>query len=240
MNPNDIKEKISDKTRLIMTNSPQNPTGAIITEEEMRKIYEIAKEKDVYLLSDEIYKKMSFDAPTFSPSVLDKCKERVIMINGFSKSYAMTGWRIGYAVGPEDVIQKMGLLFETISSCVTPFIQRAAIKAFDDPNNNVQKMNNVLTERRKAITDGLNSLPGVTCKVPGGAFYVFPNIKGTGMTSEEFADFALNECHVAISPGTFFGDYGEGYVRFCYANTVKNIKEAIERLRKGLQNRNFD
>jgi aspartate/methionine/tyrosine aminotransferase len=237
-NPDDIRKRITNKTKLIIVNSPQNPTGAVISKNEMIEIGRIAMEHDIFLLSDEIYEKMNYEKEIYSPSLLDLCRERTIVLNGLSKSYSMTGWRIGYAVGPSELISKMGILFETISSCVTPFIQRAAIKALKDSHRSVEKMRNVLEERREVIIKGLNSLPGVRCNNPGGAFYVFPNIRGTGMSSEEFVNFLLEECSIAASPGTFFGDYGEGYVRFCYANTVKNIDEAMSRMRNALEKLN--
>lgn len=237
IDPKDIAERVTDKTRLIIINSPNNPTGSVISKENVQKIAGIVRERDIYLLSDEVYKKINVGEEHTSPGTMDLCKERTIIINGFSKSHAMTGWRLGYAIGPKEVISKMGVLFESISSCVTPFIQRAAIKAFLDINQSVKKMKDVLDERKKALVEGLNSLPGVKCQMPDGAFYVFPNIKATGLTSEEFANFLLEKCGIAISPGNIFGEYGEGYVRFCYANNVADIKKAIERIRYALKQR---
>lgn len=245
LDPEDVLKKITDKTRMIIINSPQNPTGSLMTEEEIRRIYEIAEKYDLYLLSDEIYSRMIYkDRLTefFSPSMIDQCKKRTIIINGFSKSYAMTGWRIGVVTGPEDIIKKMGMLLETTTSCVSPFIQRAGIEALKGSQEPIKNMVEEFRKRRDLLVNGLNTLPGVSCIIPHGAFYAFANIKKTGMTSEEFSDLMLNEAGVSICPGNYFGKAGEGYVRFCYANSEENIKRAIDRmyyvLKKRINNEN--
>lgn len=238
LNPDDVQEAITDKTRMIIMNSPSNPTGAVMTEGEVRRMYEIAKEYDVYLLSDEIYARMLYrDANTshHSPSKFDHCKERTIVVNGFSKSYAMTGWRLGVVTGPAELINKMGLLLETTTSCVSPFIQKAGIEALKGSQEPIINMVDEFRERRDIMVEGLNSLPGITCLKPKGAFYVFPNVTKTGLTSEEFADVMLNQAGVALAPGTIFGEYAQGYVRLCYANSVETIKKAIEGMRKVLE-----
>jgi len=239
LNPNDVEKAITDKTRMIIINSPSNPTGAVMTENEIKRIYEIAKKNDVYLLSDEIYARMVYkEANTnhFSPSRYDSCRERTIVINGFSKSYAMTGWRLGVVTGPSDLISKMGLLLETTSSCVSPFIQKAGLEALYGDKEPVAKMMDEFRQRRDVIIEGLNSLPGVTCIKPKGAFYAFPNITKTGLTSEEFAERMLNEAGVALAPGPIFGENGEGYVRMCYCNSMENIKKAIGKMKNVLDN----
>ena len=239
LNPNDVEKAITDKTRMIIINSPSNPTGAVMTENEIKRIYEIAKKNDVYLLSDEIYARMVYkEANTnhFSPSRYDSCRERTIVINGFSKSYAMTGWRLGVVTGPSDLISKMGLLLETTSSCVSPFIQKAGLEALYGDKEPVAKMMDEFRQRRDVIVEGLNSLPGVTCIKPKGAFYAFPNITKTGLTSEEFAERMLNEAGVALAPGPIFGENGEGYVRMCYCNSMENIKKAIGKMKNVLDN----
>lgn len=238
LNPDDVKKAITANTRMIILNSPSNPTGAVMTEEDIRKIYEIARENDIYILSDEIYARMIYeDAGTkhHSPSKFDHCKERVIIVNGFSKSYAMTGWRLGVATGPAEVISKMGLLLETTTSCVSPFIQRAGIEALKGNQDQIVKMVQEFRHRRDVIVKGLNTLPGVTCLKPKGAFYVFPNIRKTGLTSEEFAELMLTKGGVAITPGNYFGEQGEGYVRLCYANSIETINRAIEKMRPILE-----
>jgi aspartate/methionine/tyrosine aminotransferase len=170
-----------------------------------------------------------------SPGYLDQCKKRTIIANGFSKAFAMTGWRIGVAIGPEDVIEKMALLLQTTSSCVPPFIQYAALEAINGDQKEVRGMMQEYKERRDLLVDGLNDIRGISCLRPGGAIYVFPNITKTGMTSEEFADFILREVNVALLPGTNFGEYGEGYIRMCYVNSKKNIVEGLKRMKTALE-----
>ena len=159
------------------------------------------------------------------------------MANGFSKAFAMTGWRIGTMIGPSDVIAKMDLLLQTTSSCVPPFIQYAALEAITGDQTAVRMMTAEYKSRMETLVNGLKSIPGVTCLPPGGAIYVFPNIKGTGMTSQEFADFALEEAGVAVLPGTNFGEYGEDYIRMCVVSSRDNIEEGIDRLKTALLNR---
>lgn len=237
--PEDLEAAITKKTRLIILNTPSNPTGSVMTANEIRKVAKIAEKYDLYLLSDEIYGRLIFnDHKAFlSPSYLDHCKERTIIINGFSKAFAMTGWRLGVAIGPKEVIEKMGLLVSTIVSCVQPFIQRAGIEAIMGDQSASEIMKEDYDLRRKILVDGLNSIDGISCVEPDGAIYAFPNIRGTGMTSEEFADFALDQAGVALLPGNNFGDAGEGYVRICYVNTKENINKAIESIRQALGGR---
>lgn len=239
LDPKDLADKITDKTKLIIINSPSNPTGAVMNESDINGVAEIAKKHDLYLLSDEIYARLIFNSSSkfLSPSYLDHCKERTIILNGFSKAFAMTGWRLGVAIGPESLMEKMGLLVSTIVSCVPPFIQRAGIEALYGDQSQVVNMKEEYSERRKVLVDGLNSLPGVHCVMPTGAIYAFPNIKGTGMTSDEFADFALDKANVALLPGHNFGSCGEGYIRMCYVNSLDNIRKAISSLDLALRNR---
>ena len=235
MNPEDIEKKITDKTRLIIINSPQNPTGSVMTKDELKKTYDIAKKYDLYLYSDEIYARMMYDNTEFhSPSIYDKCNERTIISNGFSKAFAMTGWRLGALIGPETIIERMAALLETTSSCVPPFIQKAGIEAIKGDQAPVKQMYNEFKQRRDILVDGLNSIRGISCVKPSGAFYVFANIKDTNMSSEEFADYILEDASVAILPGTDFGKFGEGYVRLCYATNQTNILEALKRIKTSL------
>jgi len=235
MNPEDIEKKITDKTRLIIINSPQNPTGSVMTKDDLKKTYDIAKKYDLYLYSDEIYARMMYDNTEFhSPSIYDKCNERTIISNGFSKAFAMTGWRLGALIGPETIIERMAALLETTSSCVPPFIQKAGIEAIKGDQAPVKQMYNEFKQRRDIIVDGLNSIRGISCVKPSGAFYVFANIKDTNMSSEEFADYILEDASVAILPGTDFGKFGEGYVRLCYATNQTNILEALKRIKTSL------
>ena len=235
MNPKDIENSITEKTRMIIINSPQNPTGSVMTEEEIRMTYEIAKKHDLYLYSDEIYARMVYKDSVFnSPSVYDKCQERTIISNGFSKAFAMTGWRLGAVIGPSNVVEKMKLLLETTSSCVPPFIQKAGIEAIEGEQTSQKIMYSEYEKRRNMIVDGINSIPGLNCIIPGGAFYVFVNIKKTGMTSESFCEYILEDSGVAILPGTSFGEFGEGFIRICYAISQNEIKNALERIKKSI------
>ena len=237
MSPDDIRKKITKKTRLIIINSPQNPTGSVMTPKEIDEVANIAEENDVYLFSDEIYARMVFDdsGPFRSPSVKDCCKERTIISNGFSKAFAMTGWRLGCVIGPEPVISKMGLLLQTTSSCVPPFIQRAGMAAISGDQERVKAMMKEYRMRRDLLVDGLNRISGIKCLKPGGAFYVFPNIEGTGMSSEEFANYMLEEAGVALLPGTNFGEHGEGFLRLCYVISRENISKGLEKIEGALK-----
>ena len=235
MNPKDIEDLITEKTRMIIINSPQNPTGSVMTNDEIKMTYEIAQKHDLYLYSDEIYARMVYKDSVFnSPSVYDKCKERTIISNGFSKAFAMTGWRLGAVIGPSNVIEKMRLLLETTSSCVPPFIQKAGIEAIEGDQTLQKNMYLEYEKRRDLIVNGINSITGLDCISPGGAFYVFVNIKKTGMTSESFCDYILEDSGVAILPGTSFGEFGEGFVRICYAVDQDEIKNALERIKKSI------
>ena len=235
MNPKDIENSITEKTRMIIINSPQNPTGSVMTKEEIRMTYEIAEKHDLYLYSDEIYARMVYKDSVFnSPSVYDKCQERTIISNGFSKAFAMTGWRLGAVIGPSNVVEKMKLLLETTSSCVPPFIQKAGIEAIEGEQTSQKSMYAEYEQRRNIVVDGINSIHGLSCITPGGAFYVFINIKKTGMTSESFCDYILEDAGVAILPGTSFGEFGEGFVRICYAVNQDKIKNALERIKKSI------
>jgi len=237
LNPDDMRKCITPRTRLIILNSPSNPTGGVMTSVEIDEVARIAEEHDIYLLSDEIYARMVFMGGNrfHTPAALDKCKERTIIINGFSKAFAMTGWRLGVAIGPKEVIDKMGLVVQTIVSCVPPFIQQAGIEAIKGDQSAIAGMLKEYQQRRDVLVEGLNGIPGIKCVKPEGALYAFPNITGTGMTSEQFADFALENAGVALLPGNNFGEYGEGYVRLCYVNTLENIKQAIERLNRAIR-----
>jgi aspartate/methionine/tyrosine aminotransferase len=235
MNPEDVQERITKKTRLIIINSPSNPTGSVMTKCELDEVYKIAADNNAYLLTDEIYSRMMYGTtPFYSPSGNDSCNQTTIIANGFSKAFAMTGWRLGVAIGPAEVIEKMGLLVQTLCSCVPPFIQRAGIAALQGDQQPIRDMMRTYRRRRDVLVKGLNELPGIKCLKGEGAFYVFPNITGTGMTSDEFAAFALTKAKVALLPGNNFGEYGEGYVRLTCSNNLDNIREAIHRLKGAL------
>ncbi len=235
MNPEDIKKAITEKTRLIIINSPNNPTGSVMTRQELDETYKIAEENNIYLLSDEVYSRMMYGKTQFySPSSNDKCANTTILVNGFSKAFAMAGWRLGITTGPKEIIEKMGFLAQTLYSCVPPFVQRAGVAAINGDQSEIRKMMQIYKERRDLLVEGLNKIPGISCLEPEGAFYVFCNITKTGMTSEKFADFMLKTAKVSLLAGTSFGQYGEGYARLTYANSIENIKEGLNRMREAL------
>ena len=237
MNPDDIRERITPRTRLLIINSPHNPCGSVMTREELDAVFDIVRDNDIYLLSDEVYSRLIYDRDSefYSPSMRDKCREYTVLTNGFSKTFAMTGWRLGCVIGPEEIIEKMGLLLQATSSCVTPFVQRAGVEALKGPQDELRKMYAEFQSRRDLIVEGLNGLPGVRCLKPDGAFYVFPNIEGTGMSDEEFATLMLEEAGVALLPGTNFGAAGAGHVRLCYATDRRRISEGIRRMKQCLR-----
>lgn len=234
----DIQKYTTPKTRVIILNSPSNPTWAVLDKDELIWIAKFAIENKIFLLCDEIYSRLIFDTTKFySPSILDQCKEYIIILNGFSKAFAMTGWRLGVAIWPEDVIEKMALLLQTTSSCVPEFIQRAWIEAITGNQDQVYAMAREYNERKDILVNWLNSIKGITCNNPHGSIYVFPNIKWTHMTSEEFAKFALEKAKIALLPWSNFGKHGEGFVRMCYVNSKENITEWILRLKQALESR---
>jgi len=237
LDPEDVRRAVTPRTRVIIINSPSNPTGSVMTEPEMREVFKIAQHHGIYLLSDEIYARMVYeDGVTrfHSPGEYDGCRETTIIVNGFSKSYAMTGWRLGVVTGPSDLIGKMGLLLETILSCVSPFIQRAGVAALKGNQDEIVSMVNEFRRRRDVLVAGLNALPGVQCTLPSGAFYAFPNIRGTGYASEELAELLLERGGVAVAPGTIFGMHGEGYLRLCYASSIQQIEQGLGRIKSVL------
>lgn len=236
INPSDLKNLISKNTRAVLINSPHNPTGSVLSEKDVREIYDICEEADVYLISDEVYGRMVYeekkDDNFFSPSSIDFCKERSIVIHSLSKSYAMTGWRIGAVTGPEEVIEKMTLLLETTSSCVSPFIQDAAEEALNSNQNQIDEMILQFKKRRDLMVSLINKISKISCVSPRGAFYVFANISKTNMSDIEFCDFILENAGVAACPGSYFGENGKDFVRFCFANSSENIEEAMLRIKK--------
>lgn len=229
-----MRSLITEKTKLLVVNSPNNPCGSIIPKDDLRKIAEIAVERDLVVLSDEIYKDMYYEGGHDSITQFPDMIDRTIILDGFSKSYAMTGWRLGYGIFPEWLVEPVSRLMTNSVSCTSVFSQMAAIAALEGPQDSVGTMMEEFTARRDLVVEGLNSLPGVTCKVPKGAFYAFPSISGTGLSSKEFADRALNEAGVALLAGTAFGAHGDNYIRISFANSRENLREGIERLRKML------
>ena len=229
----DVKKLITKKTRMIILNSPHNPTGGILMEEDIRAIAELAMDNDLLVLSDEIYDRIMYDGyKPFSIASVPGMQERAIILDGFSKTYAMTGWRLGFGVMPEELAKSVTKLQINSTSCTSSFSQIAGIEALTGSRGDVDKMLSEFNERRDLIVDGLNAIDGFRCHKPHGAFYVFPNITGTGKPSRELADILLNQAGVACLSGTAFGKFGEGYLRFSYANSIHNIDKALERIAK--------
>ncbi|MDB2689433.1 aminotransferase class I/II-fold pyridoxal phosphate-dependent enzyme [Luminiphilus sp.] len=228
-----LRAAISEKTKAVIINSPHNPTGSIVSEAQWREIFRICEEYDIFLISDEVYGRMIYsdsNVQFFSPSSIDKCKERTILIHSFSKTYSMTGWRIGAVTAPNQLIEKMGLLFETINSCVPPFIQLAAADLLNMARDSSQVMMGAFEERRNLICDRIDEFSSISCNRPNGAFYVFANIQNTRLSSEQFCEVILEKVGVAACPGNFFGSSGEGFVRFCFANSNERINYAFDRI----------
>ncbi len=229
----DVKEivgKISDRTRLMILNSPNNPTGGIVSRSEMETLADALKEHDVTVLSDEIYSRLIYDGDQVSPAAFPELRDRVIILDGFSKTYAMTGWRLGYGVMRPDLAQQIALLMTNSNSCTASFTQMAGVEALRGDQGSVDAMLAEFRRRREVIVKGLNQIPGFQCRKPRGAFYAFPNIKGTRKVARDLADALLNEAGVACLAGTAFGERGEGYLRFSFANSVENIEKALERI----------
>ena len=227
----DLATKVSRRTRLIILNSPQNPTGSVMSRQELEAIAALVQDRsDIYVLSDEIYKDIIYDGQHHSIASLPGMSERTIILDGFSKSYAMTGWRLGYGVLPKSLLPHVVKLAVNSVSCAATFSQRAAISALERPQDAVRSMVDEFRKRRDLLVRGLRQIPGIRCPEPEGAFYAFPSIAGTGLRSQEFQELFLSEEGVALLSGTSFGRYGEGYVRLSYANSQDNIKLALDRL----------
>ena len=223
---------LNDRTKMVVLNSPQNPTGGVIPPEDLKAIASLLRERDVIVLSDEIYSEIYYGEPPVSITQFPGMLEKTIILDGFSKTYAMTGWRMGYGVMPEWLVDAVNKLMVNSNSCTASFTQRAGIAALTGPRQCVDEMVAEFRRRRDIVVEGLNQIPGFRCPVPGGAFYAFPNVTGTGMGSKELADFLLYEAGVAGLNGGSFGQYGEGYIRFSYANSQENLREAIARIQK--------
>jgi len=227
----DLAKKITDRTRLIILNSPENPCGSALTRDELGTIANLAIRRDgLYVMADEIYKDILYTGEHHSIAAFPGMAERTIILDGFSKSYAMTGWRLGYGIMPQELVPHIVKLAVNSVSCAASFSQIAAVAALDGPQDDVQQMVAEFAQRRRLITDGLRAIPGINCPEPEGAFYAFPSIKGTGMSSGEFEERAMSEAGVALLAGSAFGEFGEGYVRLSYANSQENIQKALENL----------
>lgn len=227
---NELKDLVTDRTRLIITNSPQNPTGGILSKTDLKGIAEIAANHNIPILADEIYSKILYEGAFQSISKYDGMEDLTIILDGFSKTYAMTGWRIGYGVMPKKAAAHITRLMINSNSCTASFTQMAAVAALRGSQDDVKEMVAEFKLRRNIFVEGLNAIPGIHCPMPKGAFYLFPNITGLNRTSGEVANILLNEGNVACLSGSDFGLCGEGYLRFSYANSVKNIRKALERI----------
>jgi len=232
-----LRDKLSGKTRMLILNSPQNPTGGVIPPRDMRAIADLVRDRDLMVLSDEIYSRIYYDQPPLSIASLPGMLEKTILLDGFSKTYAMTGWRIGYGVMPTWLVDAVNKLMVNSNSCTASFTQQAGIAALAGPQDDVERMVAEFRRRRDAFCDGLNGLPGFRCARPPGAFYAFASVRGAGMASGELADHLLQRAGVACLSGTSFGAYGEGFLRFSYANSYENLLEAVERIRAVLPGR---
>ncbi len=236
----DVEELVSlvnPRTKLIVINSPANPTGGVLTREDLRLIGEVALKYNIWILADEIYSEIVYEGQFESIAQFPEIQRRLIILDGFSKTFAMTGWRIGYGIMPAELAEKMARIETNINSCTATFIQRACLAALNGPHDEVDRMVAEFKRRRDFIVDGLNRLPGFRCNKPQGAFYAFPNIEGTGIDCKVLADRLLEEEGVACLAGTCFGKFGDGFLRFSYANSIENIQRALERIERFLARR---
>ena len=234
MDLDELASLITPKTRMLIINTPQNPTGGVLTEEDVRFVCNLAHEHDLMIVSDEIYSQLVYGFHHVSPLSHPGMRERTVLMDGLSKSYAMTGWRLGYAVAPKPLAAKLEQLMINTSSCAAAFTQMAAIEALATPESEhaVNRMVKVFEHRRDLVVDGLNQIEGVRCARPQGAFYAFPNIEGTGFGERELADRLLNEAGVAVLPGTAFGDAGKGYIRIAYTQSEDELKRGLDRIKE--------
>ena len=227
----DLVDAISERTRLLILNSPQNPTGSILQKDELEVIAELANKHDFYVLSDEVYSRILYEGSHESIIRFPGMKGRTILLDGYSKTYSMTGWRLGYGVVPKPLVEKIVRLMINSNSCTCSFTQIAGIEALKGEQDFVDRMVAEFKQRRDAVVDGLNAIAGISCLKPAGAFYVFPNVKQIPLSCEALADYLLEEAGVALLAGTAFGKFGDGYLRISYANSLENIQEALERIK---------
>lgn len=226
----DLEASISDRTKLLIINSPQNPTGGTSAKSDLEAIAELAIKHNFYVLTDEVYSRILYESVHDSLISLPGMKERTILLEGHSKTYAMTGWRLGYGIAPTELADKITQLTINSNSCTATFTQFAGIEALKGPQDFVHEMVTEFRKRRDAIVDGLNAIEGVSCIKPLGAFYVFPNVSQLPLSCQDLSDYLLEDAGVAVLPGTAFGKYGDGYLRLSYANSLENIQEALARM----------
>lgn len=233
--PDEFRAKANSKTKLIILNSPHNPTGGVLEKSDLQAVAEVAQKYDITVFTDEIYSRVLYDGSFSSLLNIPGIAERTIVLDGFSKTFSMTGWRLGWGVMPASLALHIARLQTNSNSCVAGFVQYAGIEALTGPQDSVTQMVKAFQERRDTIIEGLNAIPGFRCQKPRGAFYAFPNITGTDWGSRKLADYLLNEAGVACLSGTAFGAAGEGYLRFSYANSLENIKKALVRIREAVE-----
>jgi aspartate aminotransferase len=226
-----LERQLSPKTKLLILNSPANPTGGVISRADLARIADLVRDRDLIVLSDEIYSRIWYEERPESITQCDGMVEKTVILDGFSKTYSMTGWRLGYGVMPVWLAVAIERLMVNSNSCTASFTQRAGLAALQGPQDAVVAMVREFRRRRDVIVKGLNEIPGFRCRVPAGAFYAFPNIQGTGIPSKVLADRLMNEAGVSCLSGTAFGDYGKGYLRFSYANSLENIEQALNQIR---------
>ncbi|MCH7674166.1 pyridoxal phosphate-dependent aminotransferase [candidate division KSB1 bacterium] len=234
-NQDEFRSLVTDRTRMIIINSPHNPSGGVLTRGDIEVVAEVAREKNILVLTDEVYKNIIYDGEHVSIYSMPGMQEQTILLDGFSKTYAMTGWRLGFGVMREDLAKKVEQLMINSNSCTATFSQYAAVEALKGPTDEVDAMVETFRKRRDFIVAGLNEIPDVSCITPKGAFYVFPNVKKIKMSTQELEHYLLNEAGVAILSGTAFGKYGDGYLRFSYANSIENIGKALEKMKDALE-----
>ena len=230
----ELIDSITDKTKILMLAFPNNPTGAIMTREELEELVPVIIEHDLYVISDEIYSELTYDNKHCSIASLPGMKERTVTINGFSKAFAMTGWRLGYACAPKEIMKQMIKLHQFAIMCAPTNSQFAAVEALRNCDDDVDRMVEAYNQRRRFLLNSFKEM-GIDCFEPFGAFYVFPSIAKCGMTSEEFANRLLREQKLAVVPGTAFGECGEGFVRISYAYSIENLKQGMDRIRKFIE-----
>ena len=226
----EVAGQISPRTKMMILNSPNNPCGSIISRADLEALAELARQHDITVLSDEIYSRFLYEGEHHSIASLPGMRDRTIILDGFSKTYAMTGWRIGYGAMPLELVEPISRLSTNSVSCTASFTQIAVLEGMDGPQDEAYNIVAEFKKRRDIIVEGLNRIPGIRCPMPGGAFYVFPSVEGTGMTSKRFADGLLEDQGVACLAGESFGEYGDGCVRFSFANSAENIERALERI----------
>ncbi|MFO7945576.1 MAG: pyridoxal phosphate-dependent aminotransferase [Armatimonadota bacterium] len=230
LDANELTDLVTDRTSMIIINSPHNPTGGVLTTDDLEAIGQVAIENDIMVMSDEPYEKILYEGEHHSIAAVDGMQERTIILDCMSKPFAMTGWRLGYGIGPVELVDQIAKLQTNCTSCVASFVQRAGIAALQGPMDDTMKMVEIFKKRRDVIIDGLNAIDGISCLKPHGAFYAFPNITETGYDCRELETMCLEQANVAVLAGTAFGKYGEGYIRLSYANSVEKIEAALARI----------